>query len=58
MQRRFMLVDPSIRLVADTLEREWNDKLRALAKAQEDRERERQKDRVAVDDATRNRLSR
>ena len=46
-QRRFMLVDPNNRLVADTLEREWNDKLRALAKAQEERERERQKDRLA-----------
>jgi hypothetical protein len=30
-QRRFMLVDPNNRLVADTLEQEWNDKLRALA---------------------------
>jgi hypothetical protein len=38
-QRRFMLVDPNNRLVADTLEREWNDKLRALGKAQEERER-------------------
>ncbi len=55
-QRRFMLVDPNNRLVADTLEREWNDKLRALAKAQEERERERQKDCVAVDDAIRARL--
>jgi hypothetical protein len=26
-QRRFMLVDPSNRLVADTLEAEWNDEL-------------------------------
>ena len=34
-QRRFMLVDPANRLVADTLEREWNDKLRKLANAQE-----------------------
>jgi DNA invertase Pin-like site-specific DNA recombinase len=30
-QRRFILVDPNNRLVADTLEREWNDKLRGLA---------------------------
>ncbi len=51
-----MLVDPNNRLVADTLEREWNDKLRAVAKAQEERERERQKDRVAVDEAIRDRL--
>jgi hypothetical protein len=34
-QRRFMLVDPSNRLVADTLEREWNEKLRALAESQD-----------------------
>jgi hypothetical protein len=34
-----MLVDPSNRLVADTLECEWNDKLRVLAKAQEERQR-------------------
>src|SRR5437763_1900635 len=40
-QRRFMLVDPSNRLVADTLEREWNEKLRALAETREERERAR-----------------
>jgi len=55
-QRRFMLVDPNNRLVADTLEREWNDKLRAVAKVQEERERERQKDRVAVDETICDRL--
>jgi DNA invertase Pin-like site-specific DNA recombinase len=32
-QRRFMMVDPGNRLVADTLEADWNEKLRALAKA-------------------------
>ena len=42
-QRRFMLVDPNNRLVADTLEREWNDKLRALAQAREEREQARQR---------------
>lgn len=55
-QRRFMLVDPNNRLVADTLEREWNDKLRALTKAQEDRESGRKADRLALDDAIRDRL--
>jgi len=55
-QRRFMLVDPNNRLVADTLEREWNDKLRALAKTQEERERARQEDQIALDDAIRDRL--
>jgi DNA invertase Pin-like site-specific DNA recombinase len=35
-QRRFMNVDPNNRLVADTLETDWNDKLKVLAKTQED----------------------
>lgn len=56
-QRRFMLVDPSNRLVADTLEREWNDKLRALAKAREERERAQERDQVVLDDAIRQRLA-
>jgi DNA invertase Pin-like site-specific DNA recombinase len=56
-QRRFMLVDPSNRLVADTLEREWNDKLRALAEAREERERARQRDQVVLDDTIRQRLA-
>lgn len=55
-QRRFMMVDPANRLVADTLESEWNDKLRALAKARDERERARVEDRIAVDDAIRERL--
>lgn len=55
-QRRFMLVDPGNRLVADTLEAEWNDKLRALAKAREERERGRQQDQLVLDDAIRERL--
>ena len=56
-QRRFMLVDPSNRLVADTLEGEWNDKLRALAQAREERERGRQQDQLVQDDAIRQRLA-
>jgi DNA invertase Pin-like site-specific DNA recombinase len=55
-QRRFMLVDPGNRLVADTLEAEWNDKLRALAQAREEREHARQQDQLLVDDAIRQRL--
>ena len=34
-QRRFLKVDPDNRLVADSLEADWNGKLRALAAAQE-----------------------
>lgn len=55
-QRRFMLVDPGNRLVANTLEAEWNDKLRALAQAQEERERGRQQDHLVLDEAIRQRL--
>jgi DNA invertase Pin-like site-specific DNA recombinase len=40
-QRRYLRVDPDNRLVADSLEAEWNTKLRALAAAQEDYERQR-----------------
>jgi len=56
-QRRFMMVDPGNRLVADTLEREWNDKLRSLAQAQEAREQSRQQDRLVIDGAIRRRLA-
>ena len=55
-QRRFMLVDPNNRLVADTLEAEWNDKLRTLTQAREERERGRQQDQLILDDAIRQRL--
>jgi len=55
-QRRFMLVDPNNRLVADTLEGEWNEKLRVLSKAREDRERAREQDQFILDDAVRERL--
>jgi hypothetical protein len=55
-QRRYMLVDPSNRLVADTLEGKWNDRLRALTKAQEERERARQESQVVLDEAIRDRL--
>ena len=39
-QRRYLRVDPDNRLVADSLEAEWNAKLRAQATAQEDYERQ------------------
>ena len=39
-QRRYLRVDPDNRLVADALEAEWNTKLRALATAQEEYERQ------------------
>ena len=55
-QRRFMMVDPSNRLVADTLEADWNEKLRVLAAAREERERGRHEDQIVLDEAIRERL--
>jgi len=55
-KRRFMCVDPGNRLVADTLEAEWNDKLRMLASAREDWERARQEEQRILGDATRDKL--
>jgi DNA invertase Pin-like site-specific DNA recombinase len=39
-RRRYLAVDPDNRLVADTLEADWNDKLRALNAAQDDYQRD------------------
>ena len=55
-QRRFMLVDPNNRLVADTLEAQWNGKLRALNQAREDRERDKCGEQQVVDQTIRERL--
>ena len=45
---RFMRVDPNNRLVADTLEGLWNEKLRNLAQAKEDYEKKRQADQQPI----------
>jgi DNA invertase Pin-like site-specific DNA recombinase len=52
-RRRYMRVEPEHRLVADSLEAEWNSKLRALAETQHERERHRQQDRQALSDQQR-----
>ena len=39
-RRRYLAVDPDNRLVADTLEADWNDTLRALQTAQDDYDRQ------------------
>jgi DNA invertase Pin-like site-specific DNA recombinase len=44
-RRRYMKVDPDNRMVADTLEADWNAKLRALADAQDRCEQRRQTER-------------
>ncbi len=56
-QRRFMLVDPNNRLVADTLESEWNERLRSLAEARDERERAKEKDQFNLDKAVHDRLA-
>jgi hypothetical protein len=55
-QRRFLKVDPDNRLVADALEADWNEKLRALAAAQEDYEKAKAADASVVTEAERTEL--
>jgi DNA invertase Pin-like site-specific DNA recombinase len=55
-RRRFMRVDPDHRLVASSLEAEWNEKLRALEEAQREYDEQRNKDRTILDEETRSRI--
>jgi DNA invertase Pin-like site-specific DNA recombinase len=52
-QRRYLHVDPANRLVADSLEAEWNNKLRALNAAQQQYEEQHKKDRAAISEQQR-----
>jgi DNA invertase Pin-like site-specific DNA recombinase len=52
-QRRYLAVNPENRLVADSLEADWNAKLRALHAAQEEYEQRRQDDAVALSEQQR-----
>ena len=47
--QRFLRVDPNHRLVADELEADWNEKLRALTAAQQQYEQQRQADQTRLD---------
>lgn len=55
-RRRYMHVDPTNRLVEESLEAEWNQKLRALNEEQEKYERQRTRDREVLDEEHRRRL--
>lgn len=55
-RNRFMQVDANNRLVADALEADWNERLRALTEAQEQYEQQRQQDRLVLDEATRQKV--
>ncbi len=52
-RRRYMKVDPENRLVADSLEAEWNNKLRMLTETQQEGERQRQQDHLVLSDQQR-----
>ena len=52
-RRRYMQVDPANRLVADSLEAEWNHALRALAEAQDRYEKRREADHAGLNDKQR-----
>ena len=55
-RQRFMRVDPNNRLVADSLEADWNDKLRRLNEAQEHYRQQRDADGAVLDDQQRARM--
>jgi hypothetical protein len=55
-ERCYRHVDPANRLVADALEADWDQKLRALAEAQQDYERRRQADRSLLSEEERARI--
>ncbi len=55
-RQRYMHVDPTNRLVADSLEVEWNAKLRASVEAREEYERQRTAEQLVVDGEQRRRI--
>lgn len=55
-RHRYMQVDPANRLVADSLEADWNARLRALDEERQRYERHRVADRLVVDDEQRQQI--
>jgi len=55
-RRRFLRVDPDNRLVGASLESDWNEKLRALAEAEQHYERQRQRDDQSLDSSQRKQI--
>jgi DNA invertase Pin-like site-specific DNA recombinase len=55
-RQRYLLVDAANRLVAQTLEADWNEKLRLLAEAQDNYERQRRDDELVWDESRRQQL--
>jgi DNA invertase Pin-like site-specific DNA recombinase len=52
-RHRYLQVDPNHRLVADSLEADWNDKLRVLSEVQQQCQRQGEADRAVLDEKTR-----
>jgi len=55
-RRRYLAVDPDNRLVADTLEADWNDKLRQLQSAQDDYQRDTETANAQLNDEHKTRI--
>ena len=49
-------MDPEHRLVADSLEADWNEKLRELGRVRDDYERQREEDRLVLDEGNKARI--
>jgi len=52
-RRRYLKVDPDNRLVADTLEADWNERLRQLDALQQEHDRQRQADQALLNEEAR-----
>lgn len=55
-RRRFLRVDPENRLVADSLEKDWNERLRTLAEVQQHYARQRQTDQAVLNEGQRQQI--
>lgn len=55
-RRRYLKVDPDNRLVADTLEADWNERLRGLDVLQQEHEQQRKADQRLLSDEARTRI--
>ena len=56
-RRRYMGIDPANRFVADSLEADWNDKLRALKEAQQEYEKQCKADQKILNDEQRTQIT-
>jgi len=55
-ERRYKAIDPDHRVVARTLEREWNEKLEVIEELEREREEVRRREKVEITDADRARI--